>query len=40
LPSIPESLSKSQNLDSIGTTDETEAMKRRENQWATCSSCR
>ena len=40
LPSIPESLSDSQNLDSIGTTDETEAMKRRENQWATCASCR
>jgi PAS domain S-box-containing protein len=40
LPSIPESLSNSRNLDSIGTTDETEAMKRRENQWATCTSCR
>jgi hypothetical protein len=40
LPSIPESLSNSQNLDSIETPREKEAMKRRENQWAACPGCR
>ena len=40
LPRIPERLSNSQNLDSIETAGETEAMKCRENQLATCNGCR